>query len=69
MKLSYKERIAARLTLVTSLIILVVFGIIYLVANYTVISTMDRELGLETDKHKDQIFLVNGGIRFLHMGE
>lgn len=69
MKLAYKERIAGRLTLVTSLIILLVFGAIYLVANFTVISTIDRELGLETDKHRDQIFLVNGEIRFLHKDE
>lgn len=68
-KLAYKERIAGRLTLVTSLIILIVFGMIYLVANYTVVSNIDRELGLETDKHKDQIFLINGEIRFLHMDE
>ncbi|SDA83229.1 Signal transduction histidine kinase [Algoriphagus alkaliphilus] len=66
---SYKERIASRLTLVTSMIILVVFGVIYFVANLTVIDTIDRELGLETDKHKGQIFLVNGEIRFLHMDE
>ena len=69
MILSYKERIAFRLTLVTSLIILVVFVVIYLVANFTVISNIDRELGLETDKHKDQIFLINGEIKFLHMDE
>lgn len=69
MKIAYKERIAWRLTLVTSLIILVVFGVIYLVANFTVINTIDRELGLETDKHKGEIFLVNGEIRFLHMDE
>ncbi|MDP2043271.1 MAG: HAMP domain-containing sensor histidine kinase [Algoriphagus sp.] len=69
MSSSYKERIASRLTLVTSLIILVVFGVIYFVANLTVINTIDRELGLETDKHKGQIFLVNGEIRFLHMDE
>ncbi len=69
MKLAYKERIAVRLTLVTSLIILAVFGIIYLVANVTVVNTIDRELGLETDKHRNQIFLVNGEIRFLHKDE
>lgn len=69
MKLAYKERIAGRLTLVTSLIILVVFGVIYLVANFTVVNSIDRELGLETDKHKDQIFLVEGEIRFLHKDE
>jgi signal transduction histidine kinase len=69
MKLAYKERIAGRLTLVTSLIILAVFGIIYLVANVTVVNSIDRELGLETDKHRNQIFLVNGEIRFLHKDE
>ncbi|MFN3998613.1 sensor histidine kinase [Algoriphagus sp.] len=69
MRLAYKERIATRLTLVTAMIILVVFAVIYLVANFTVIRNIDRELGLETDKHKDQIFLVNGEIRFLHKDE
>lgn len=69
MRLAYKERIATRLTLVTSLIILVVFAVIYLVANLTVISNIDRELGLETEKHKDEIFMVNGEIRFLHKDE
>lgn len=69
MKLAYKERIASRLTLVTSLIILVVFGVIYLVANFTVVNNIDRELGLETDKHKGEIFMINGEIRFLHMDE
>ncbi len=69
MTLAYKERIAGRLTLVTSLIILVVFAVIYLVANFTVVNNIDRELGLETDKHKDQIFLVDGEIRFLHKDE
>lgn len=69
MKLAYKERIATRLTLVTALIILVVFAVIYFVANLTVVSTIDRELGLETDKHKGEIFMVNREIRFLHMDE
>ncbi len=69
MRLSYKERIATRLTLVTSLITLLVFGVIYLVANLTVVNNIDRELGLETDKHIGEIFLINGEIRFLHKDE
>ena len=66
-----RKRIPRGLAIFLSILMvsLVVFGIIYLVANYTVISNIDRELGLETDKHKDQIFLVNSEIRFLHMGE
>ena len=69
MNSSYKERIARRLTLVTALIFFLVFLLIYLVANYTVVRTIDRELQLEIDKHKGEIFLVNGKIRFLHMDE
>jgi two-component system OmpR family sensor kinase len=69
MRTAYKERIARRLTWVTALIILVVFVLVYLVASFTVIRNIDQELQLETDKHKDQIFLVNGEIRFLHRDE
>ena len=69
MNLSYKERIARRLTGVTALIILGVFAIIYLVVHLTVVNTIDRDLQLETDKHKNQIFLVNGEIRFVHKNE
>lgn len=69
MRTAYKERIARRLTWVTALIILIVFVLIYLVASFTVVRNIDYELQLETDKHKDQIFLVNGEIRFLHMDE
>ena len=69
MKTAYKERIARRLTLVTALIILVVFLLIYFVASFTVVRNIDQELQLETDKHRDQIFLVNGEIRFLHWDE
>ncbi|WP_339752577.1 HAMP domain-containing sensor histidine kinase [Algoriphagus aquimarinus] len=69
MIVSYKERIARRLTLVTALIVLIVFAIIYLVVDYTVIQSIDRELKLETDKHVGQIFLVNGEIRFVHKDE
>lgn len=69
MTVSYKERIARSLTLVTALIILVVFAIIYLVVDYTVVESVDRELKLETNKHVGQIFLVNGEIRFVHKDE
>jgi len=54
---------------VTALIFFLVFLLIYLVANYTVVRNIDRELQLEIDKHKGEIFLVNGKIRFLHMDE
>lgn len=69
MNLSYKERIARRLTAVTALIILIVFGIIYAVVYLTVINAIDRDLKLETDKHRNQIFLVDGEIKFAHKDE
>ena len=69
MKSSYKQRIAWRLTWVTALIISAVFVLIYMVADFTLIRNIDRELQLETEKHKDQIFLVRGEIRFLHKDE
>ena len=64
MNTSYKERIARRLTWVTALIFSLVFLLIYLVANFTVVRNIDRELQLEVDKHKGEIFLVDGKILF-----
>ena len=69
MNTPYKERIARRLTWVTALIFLGVFLLIYLVANFTVIRNIDRELELETEKHQGEIFLVDGKIKFLHRDE
>ncbi|MDX5339501.1 MAG: HAMP domain-containing histidine kinase [Cyclobacteriaceae bacterium] len=66
---SFKILLARRLTLVTALLVLMVFGLIYLVVNITVTRRIDQELELELAKHKDQIFLVNGQIRFLHKDE
>jgi two-component system OmpR family sensor kinase len=39
------------------------------VANFTVVRNIDRELQLEVDKHKGEIFLVDGKIRFLYLNE
>lgn len=69
MRNSYRQQIAFRLTAVTALIILIVFAIIYLVVRVTVVTSIDHELQLETDKHKSQIFLVDGEIRFSHKDE
>lgn len=69
MMIPYKERIARRLTLVTALIILVVFAIIYMVVDITLINSIDRELKLETDKHVGQIFIIEGEIKFAHKDE
>ncbi|MEN2283261.1 HAMP domain-containing sensor histidine kinase [Algoriphagus sp. SE2] len=69
MKQSYKAKIAKRLTLVTALLVMVVFGIIYLVVDFTVVDNIDRELEIESNKHVGQIFLANGEIKFLHKDE
>jgi len=66
MNVSYKKQLSRRLTLLVAGIFLLVFALIYGVVYFTVIASVDRELQLETDKHKDQIFIINGEIRFLH---
>lgn len=66
---SFKIILARRLTAVTAMLVLLVFGLIYLVVNITVTRRIDQELELELAKHKGQIFLVNGQIRFLHKNE
>jgi len=69
MNVSYKKQLSRRLTLLVAGIFLLVFALIYGVVYFTVIASVDRELQLETDKHKDQIFIINGEIRFLHKDE
>lgn len=69
MNIPYRDRIATRFTIVTAVIILLVFGAIYWVVNFTVIQNIDRELQLEVEEHADEIFLVNGEIRFAHKDE
>jgi signal transduction histidine kinase len=69
MKQSYREKIAKRLTIVTALLVMVVFGIIYLVVDFTVVDNIDRELEMESNKHVGQIFLANGEIKFAHKDE
>jgi signal transduction histidine kinase len=69
MNTPYRDRIATRFTIVTAVIILLVFGTIYLVVNFTVIQNIDRELQLEVEEHAGEIFLINGEIRFAHKDE
>ena len=69
MNTSYRDTIARRFTWVTASIIVLVFIVIYLVVNYSVIENIDRELGLETQEHVDEIAIVDGEIRFTHRDE
>ena len=69
MSTSYKERIARRLTGVTALLFFCVFVLIYLVANFTVVRNIDRDLDLEIEKHQDELVIANGKISFLHSNE
>jgi signal transduction histidine kinase len=66
---SYREQIARRLTLVTALIVLVVFVVIYLVVNYSVIQNSDKALLVEVEKHLQEISLKNGLLIFSHKNE
>ena len=66
---SYREQIARRLTWVTALIVLVVFVVIYLVVNYSVIQNSDKALLVEVEKHLQEISLKNGLLIFSHKNE
>jgi two-component system OmpR family sensor kinase len=66
---SYRERIARRLTGVTAMIVLVVFVIIYLVVNYSVIQNSDKALLAEVEKHLREISLIDGVLIFSHKNE
>lgn len=69
MNTSYRDRIARRFTWVTATIILIVFVVIYLVVNFSVIENIDRELALKTQEHVAQISIVDGEIRFTYRDE
>lgn len=69
MNTSYRDRIARRFTWVTASIILIVFVVIYLVVNISVIENIDRELALKTQEHVAQISIVDGEIRFTYRDE
>jgi signal transduction histidine kinase len=66
---SYREQIARRLTWVTAMIVLVVFVMIYLVVNYSVIQNSDKELLAEVQEHLEEIFLKDGMLVFSHKNE
>lgn len=69
MTLPYKIRLSLYLTFATSLIVLLAFIFIYMVANWTLVSAVDRDLTRETKIHEDQISIVDGELRFLHKDE
>ena len=55
--------------MVTALIFSSVFLLIYLVASYTVVLSIDRELQLEIEEHQKEFFIDEREVRFLHQGE
>jgi signal transduction histidine kinase len=69
MKMSYTKRIAWRLTFHTALIVLIVFGLIYLVVDWTVLQNIDKELAQEAEQHSAQIILADNEIHFSHKNE
>jgi signal transduction histidine kinase len=69
MNLPYKIRLSIYLTGASALIVLLAFLLIYGVANWTLIRTLDKDLALETKVHQDQITIIDGKIRFSHKDE
>lgn len=69
MNRTYKNRISFKLTMASALMILISFILIYMVVKSTVLNNVDNNLENETNKHGDQIKIVNGQIKFAHKGE
>jgi len=69
MNLPYKIRLSIYLSGASSLIVLVAFLLIFGVAKWTLLRTIDKDLALETKVHQDQITIIDGSIRFSHKDE
>lgn len=69
MKLNYKNRISLRLIIASALIVMASFFIIYAVAYWTVLKSIDQSLAEEIKEHQAQISIVDGEVRFIHKGE
>lgn len=69
MTLPYKIRLSLQLTGTSALVVLAAFLIIYKVAEWTLIRSIDEDLVRESKIHEAQITLANGVLAFSHSGE
>lgn len=69
MKLGFRKRIATRFMLATALIILVVFGTLYVIVRETIYSNLDKDLLFESCKHLAEVELTPHSIRFVNEKE
>ena len=69
MKLGFRKRIATRFMLATALIILVVFGTLYVIVRETIYSNLDKDLLFESCKHLGEVELTPHSIRFVNEKE
>lgn len=69
MNLSFRKRIATHFMLATALIILLVFGTVYVIVRQTVYHNLDSDLSYETGKHLNEIRITEQSIYFKNMNE
>lgn len=69
MSLSFKKRVALHFILATALVVAVVFGIVYFIVQQTVYQNIDNDLSFEANKHTEEIYLTDEGIRFINKDE
>lgn len=69
MTLPYKIRLSLQLTGTSALVVLAAFFIIYKVAEWTLVRSIDKDLRRESLVHEAQISLRDGVLGFSHSGE
>jgi len=67
--MSFKKRIATHFMLATAIIILFVFGTVYLIVQETVYTNLDNDLSFEANKHTSEIDITGETIHFINKGE
>lgn len=69
MSLSFKKRIALHFILATAFVVLAVFGVVYFIVQKTVYDNIDNDLSIEANKHTEEIYFSEKGIKFINKDE
>lgn len=69
MNLSFKKRVAFHFILATAIVVAVVFGVVYFIVQQTVYKNIDNDLSFEANKHTEEIFFSENGIKFINKDE
>jgi signal transduction histidine kinase len=69
MRLSFRQRVATYFMLASSILLILVFGIVYFTVKQSVYSNIDSDLSYEANKHLNELFFNQNDIRFKNKDE